>query len=279
MFAMASKKSAALRRLEAHNASPGEAGRREKESRHNTSRRSRSPSNSQDEYSTPSRRSEGGSRTHEKRDEVPSWAKELLAFNKATDRRLKSLEDEVKATGQRVSRKRERSPVPDFKYKRNRTQYEFNRRVLEKIETALEASDEEERDQALTEGKSIICERNKHIKLAEKFGWETVDCYVDEPLASDSEDEKRIRRAVKEGKALKDEKKKALKLTKPSATRVFSNDGNRTEQGTRNRIVLKGSGGTSFAKEGNCFRCGRPGHLARFCKNHTGSSSQFKNNL
>ena len=263
---MASNKSTALRRLEAHNASPGEAGRREKKSRHNTSRRSRSPSNSQDEYSTPSRRSEGGSWTNEKRDEVPSWVKELLAFNKATDRRLKSLEDEVKATGQRISRKRERSPVPDFKYKRNRTQYEFNRRVLEKIETALEASDEEECDQALTEGKSIICERNKHIKLAEKFGWET-------------EDEKRIRRAVKEGKALKGEKKKALKLTKPSATRVFPNDGNRMEQGTRNRIVLKGSGCTSFAKDGNCFRYGRPGHLARFCKNHTGSSSQFKNNL
>ena len=104
-------------------------------------------------------------------------------------------------------------------------------------------------------------------------------CYVDEPLASDSEDEKRIRRAVKEGKALKGEKKKALKLTKPSAMRVFLNDGNRTEQGMRNRIVLKGSGGTSFVKDGNCFRCGRPGHLARFCKNHTGSSSQFKNNL
>ena len=85
----------------------------------------------------------------ERSEEPPAWAKELLLFNKATERRLKSLEDEVKAAGKRAGRKRERSPVPDFKYKHNRTQYDFNRKVLNKIETALEASDEEEREQAL----------------------------------------------------------------------------------------------------------------------------------
>ena len=68
----------------------------------------------------------------------------MLALNKDTDRRLKSLEDEVKENGKRVySRKRERSPVPDFKYKRNRTQNKFNHKVLNTIETALEASDDE----------------------------------------------------------------------------------------------------------------------------------------
>jgi hypothetical protein len=275
---MASKKASALRRLEAHNASPAESGHREEEShdsnsRHNTSRRSRSR-----EESTPRWRLGGRSRAQEEREDAPGWAKELLAFNKATDRRLKSLEDEVKATSKRVNgRKRERSPVPEFKYKRNRTQYEFNRKVLDKIETALEASDEEGRDQALNEGKDIICERNKHIRLAEKFGWETVDCYVDEPLASDSEDEKRIRRAVKEGKALRDEKRKAVKPGKPLSARVFSSDTSRAEQSASNRIVLKQPSGVGASKDGNCFRCGRPGHLARFCKNNTGN--QFKNNL
>ena len=32
--------------------------------------------------------------------------------------------------------------------------------------------------------------------MAEKYGWEAVNCYVQEPLACDSDDEKRIRRAV-----------------------------------------------------------------------------------
>ena len=42
------------------------------------------------------------------------------------------------------------------------------------------------------EGKDILVQRNKHIKLAEKYCWETVDCYVEEPLASDSDDEEKI---------------------------------------------------------------------------------------
>ena len=42
-------------------------------------------------------------------------------------------------------------------------------------------------------------ERNKHILLAEKYGWDTVACYTADPLASDSGDEK-IRKAVEGGK-------------------------------------------------------------------------------
>ena len=58
----------------------------------------------------------------------------------------------------------------------------------------------------LSQGKRILWERNKRILLAEKYGWDTVHCYTAEPLASDSEDEKRIKRAIKEGKQLKNEK-------------------------------------------------------------------------
>ena len=50
----------------------------------------------------------------------------------------------------------------------------------------------------LDEGKKLLLERNKHIMLAEKYGWEAVDCYIQEPLVCDSDDEKRMKRAVKE---------------------------------------------------------------------------------
>lgn len=46
--------------------------------------------------------------------------------------------------------------------------------------------------------------------LAEKYDWEAVDCYIQEPLACDSDDEKRIKHALKESKAPKLESKKAL---------------------------------------------------------------------
>ena len=58
-------------------------------------------------------------------------------------------------------------------------------------------------------GKSSTKEIN--ITLAEKYSWETVDCYVQEPLHCDSDDEKHIREAVKESKMLKAESKKPLK--------------------------------------------------------------------
>ena len=54
------------------------------------------------------------------------------------------------------------------------------------------------RNKALDEGKKLLLERNKHIMLAEKYGWEAVDCYIQEPLVCDSDDEKRMKRAVKE---------------------------------------------------------------------------------
>ena len=75
---------------------------------------------------------------------------------------------------------------------------------MEKIENALDMSDDEERRATLNEGKDILVQRNKHIKLAEKYRWETVDCYVEEPLASDSDDDKKMRRAIKESKAIKE---------------------------------------------------------------------------
>ena len=89
---------------------------------------------------------------------------------------------------------------------------------MEKIENALEMSDDEERSATLNEGKDILVQRNKHIKLAEKYGWETVDCYVEEPLASDSDDDKKIGRAIKESKAMKEEKRKSTQtVVKPQS--------------------------------------------------------------
>ncbi|KAL9953254.1 hypothetical protein ACROYT_G040640 [Oculina patagonica] len=49
------------------------------------------------------------------------------------------------------------------------------------------------------------------FELAEKYGWEAVDCYVQEPLPCDSDEEKRIQWAVKESKVLKAESRKPLK--------------------------------------------------------------------
>ena len=75
--------------------------------------------------------------------------------------------------------------------------------------------DSKERPQKLTKGKDLLLERNKHTLLAEKYGWDTVTCYTcytAEPLASDSDDEKKIRKAVKESKQQRGRRKEALLL-------------------------------------------------------------------
>ena len=62
--------------------------------------------------------------------------------------------------------------------------------MYEKVKVALESSIE------------VISKRVKAIKLADKseFGWATVDEYLSDELASDSDDEKRIYRAERRAK-------------------------------------------------------------------------------
>ena len=67
----------------------------------------------------------------------------------------------------------------------NKKQYEFNRDVAQKIDEALESVDADEWSAKLNKGKDLLVELNKHILLAEKYGY-----YTAEPLATDSDNEK-----------------------------------------------------------------------------------------
>ena len=52
--------------------------------------------------------------------------------------------------------------------------------------------DGEDRTKKLTESKDLLMEKNKHILLAEKYGWDRVACYTADLLAGDSDDKKKI---------------------------------------------------------------------------------------
>ena len=84
--------------------------------------------------------------------------------------------------------------------------------MLEKIKTAKDVGDDDLRNKLLQEGEQLLIERNKHICIAEKYGWDTVECYTTDPIASGSDDEKKIKKAVKECKLLREEKRKAKLL-------------------------------------------------------------------
>ncbi|XP_068751270.1 uncharacterized protein [Montipora capricornis] len=210
-------KSRATKRLMPHNRSPEKSGRKRSREEPDAAKnrhvedRSGSSRSSRHHSRSPLRKRLSAVPESPEAEHTPAWAKKLLEAHNKSEERLQRLESELKSRPRSDKPGRAKSPPPDFKYKTNKVQYELNAKVLEKLEEAADASKEKESNEALDEGKKLLLERNKHIMLAEKYGWEAVDCYIQEPLACDSDDEKRIKRAVKESKALKLESKKPAK--------------------------------------------------------------------
>ena len=149
--------------------------------------------------------------------------------------------------------------MPEFKYKHNNIQFDINKSVMENIENALDMSDDEECCATLNEGKDILVQCNKHIKLAEKYGWETVDCYVEEQLGSDSDHDKEIRRAIKESKAMKEGKRKGARAVhKPQSVQsrlgsLTSSQRNSNNVNFRQSLSKRPVGPPS--SDFTCFRC------------------------
>ena len=95
----------------------------------------------------------------------------------------------------------------DWKQKGNKKQFEFNtliQHILEDIamsNTLLEARTFAE------EGLCSIKERNKLIKIADQYGWDTANCYTSDPLASDEANDKKLRKAIKDAERARDKAK------------------------------------------------------------------------
>ena len=84
---------------------------------------------------------------------------------------------------------------------------------LDEASDALKQKSYEKVKVALESGADLVSKRVKAIKLADKneFGWATVNEYLSDELASDSDDEKRIYRA---------ERKAERKINKEKRRRV-----------------------------------------------------------
>ena len=264
------KSARAVQRLEPYNKSPG--SRSERRNSDNASRsKSRSHSrSSKEESGDRTQRRERRAPRSRSPEEPPAWAKELLSQQRQNAEELKRLKSDIAAKSKCSSTITANAKVaePEFRFEGNKTQYRLNKSVTDHLDRALATDDREEVRNELSEGKKLLTERNKHILLAEKFGWDTVHCYTAEPLASDSEDEKKIRKAVKESKALRNEKKVEASHSKAkeqqrTPQRPFQSWG-KTPLGNlkAGKFVSNSSRETGIT----CFRCGRPGHIARDCR-------------
>ena len=130
-------------------------------------------------------------------EKTPEWAKSLLLSQKSSVR-LGKLEKVVKHHGQKPS---DDSRISEKLFE---GEQDFSLKVLHHLQNVASLKSSV-RKVNIEAGMSLIKERNKFLVLADSFEWDVALCYAKEPLAEDSEDERRIRRAIKERKIRWDE--------------------------------------------------------------------------
>ena len=163
-----------------------------------------------------------------------------------------------------------------LKKKGNEQQFNFNRKVIKKNSAAvmaLESGNIGKAKEELNEGISLLNNRQKIVKLADKseFGWATVQEYVCDDLADDEADASNIkkakRRAAARLKTLQEKKKRSgtkFSFSMPvpnSASRFGGASGSFPPVGSYFRSQGRYSGNI-FRGSNLCFRCGKRGHWA-----------------
>jgi hypothetical protein len=112
------------------------------------------------------------------------------------------LEDKIEEKSKQIESKgKAEKDVIKLKFKGNQKQYEINAKleaILTDISKANEQNNQERVSKLVDDAKALIHRRQKLIKIADrsKDGWRVVEEYESDDLASNSEDEKRLRKAI-----------------------------------------------------------------------------------
>ena len=132
---------------------------------------------------------------------------------------------------------------------------------------------------ALQEGEDLIKERQKLIKIADRseHGWATVEEYVADELADNSDDEKRLYKAeARAGRKVnksKIKKKSIIRRNLPWSQQTQSQTQSKPNSGSVPSLATPYSAGQSsqtnksfqLSTAGPCFQCGKIGHFRRAC--------------
>ena len=148
-----------------------------------------------------------------------------------------------------------------FRKKGNENQYKHEARVLTKLKEAKEHLTSgnidglESAKSSIAEGIELVKNRQKVIKLADssQLGWKVVQEYQANPIADDSEDEKKMYRA---------QMRAERKVYNGRKRQRFEPYQKKTAAASRMETDEKSS---SSGKPGRCFDCGAKGHWSREC--------------
>ena len=200
--------------------------------------------------------------SNEVQNAVSNSQRELLNdITTLVDSRFSTFQANIQQSQQEISQtqltKIEKSVCDGYKFQRkgNENQFKHIVKVMSKIsearnlldvpDTCMNLQKVSSAKEKITEGMQLIQERQKQIKLADQseLGWRVVQEYVSNPIADDSEDERRMNRAQ-----LRAERKAKAEKAKKKSRYVPYNKDRVTEEKTGN------------FKPGRCFTCCKNGH-------------------
>jgi len=187
---------------------------------------------------------------HEVETAVSNTKQDLLnSMAVLIDSRLNTFQSNIQQSQKDISdfqiSKIEESVTDNFRFQRkgNENQYKHSVKVMSKLKEArsiLENPDMNSQKvvsakEKISEGICLVQERQKMIKLADSsdLGWKVVQEYESNPIADDSEDEKRMNRALS-----KAERKSKSEKAKRRPTAVQLQGQLRTIKNVRRRRIM-----------------------------------------
>lgn len=217
---------------------------------------------------------------------------EILAQLSSQKEDISNLKSELKQNTKAVSSEVKKiKSESDFSWKRqgNKIQFTFNSDLEDSLKQGIWAIQNGKTDYALellSEALEKIKHRNKLIKVADSSegGWETVKQYISNPLASDSEDEKKLQKAdfraqkkrKSQVKVNRDKKIKTNVTPAETAPNPFFSScvfpawsqgayGFGPVNHSQSSIQQQGQGRSFRAYRGCCFACGSFSHWRKDC--------------
>eukprot|EP00117_Sycon_ciliatum_P028274 scpid100294/ scgid22761/ len=144
-------------------------------------------------------------------EEMPSWF--ASAFTNLSSQ-IKGVQEEATAARAEVAKLKAaqsltsqitQAPKPKLKSPGLQAQFATNETVLQKVDAAISVLPDSapEAKELLTQGKHEICKRQKHLKIADSFDWETVRVYEEGSVGDSLADDKRIADAASTARRLK----------------------------------------------------------------------------